>query len=420
MHSDRPEHEILFCVARREPDRARLRPLLSQVQDWDHLFALASYHGLVPLLHKHVHESCTEVVPVNFLSRLKQYALANSQNVLHLLSKQLKVYRLLRDRGVPVAVFKGSLLSQMSYGEIALRQAGDIDLLIDRQDFGRARALLEWLGYEMTPRLTSAQLASHLNHHCEIQFVRDDWFTVVDLHWELAPKSFVFNVETDEVMSRLQTVAVAGAELQTLATEDLILYLSMHGAKHLWRALEWISSLGELIRSTESIDWDVVIERAGKIHATRMLGLALHLVERVSGPGIVSHALGAFDQDETRRRVTKLTSERAESTSERAWSASEKAWSAGRMADEVLEQMFIASGPADSTETNLYNLKIMDRKRDVLVSALRAIFVPTFTDWNALTLPASLHSLYYAYRPLRLSKIYTTALWRKLNSRGAA
>src|SRR6185369_7273234 len=296
------------------------------------------------------------------------------------------------DSGVPVAVFKASVLSQMSYDELALRQAGDIDLLIEPQDFGQARVLLEWLGYEMTPRLTPAQLASHLNNHCEIQFVRDDWFTVVDLHWGLAPKSFVFNVETDEVMSRLQTVAVGSAQIQTLATEDLILYLSMHGAKHLWRALEWISSLGELIRAAESIYWDVVVERAVQTHTTRMMGLGLRLVESVSGLAIDSHVLGAIDKDESMKR----------------------------MAAQVLSQMFVVSGAADSTETNLYNLKIMDRKRDVLVSALRSIFVPTFTDWDALTLPASLHSLYYAYRPLRLSKVYSRLLCRKLSSRGAA
>ena len=394
MLSKRPEHEILFSMARRELDAegAGFRALLSQVQDWEYLLATASYHGLLPLLHKHVHASGADLVPVNVLSRLKQSSLANSQNVLHLLSKQLKVQRLLKDSGVPVAVFKGSVLSQMSYGEISLRTAGDIDLLISPQHFAQVRVLLESLGYEMTPQLTAVQLVSHLKHHCEIQFVRDDWFTVVDLHWALAPKSFVFDLQTDEVMSRLQTVAMAGAEVQTLATEDLILYLSMHGAKHLWRALEWISSLSELIRPAESIDWDVVVARAVQAHATRMLGLALRLVEQVSGLETVSQVTNVID----------------------------KAESMSKMAEQVLAQMFVISGKADSTETNLYNLKIMDRKRDALVSALRAIFIPTFTDWNALTLPPSLHSLYYAWRPLRLSKIYTSSLWRKLSSRGAA
>jgi len=56
----------------------------------------------------------------------------------------------------------------------------------------------------------------------------------------------------------------------------------------------------------------------------------------------------------------------------------------------------------------------MDRKRDALVSALRSIFVPTLPDWQALALPSTLHPLYYAYRPLRLSKVYALSFVRNL------
>ena len=132
--------------------------------------------------------------------------------MLHLIGKQLRVYKLFKENEIPVALFKGPLLAQMAYGEISLRQAGDIDMLIHRQHFDQARLLLESLGYQMFPKLTPAQLASHLNNHCEIQFMRDEWFTVVDLHWDLAPRSFVFKVKADEVMSRLQSVSLAGTD----------------------------------------------------------------------------------------------------------------------------------------------------------------------------------------------------------------
>jgi len=155
--------------------------------------------------------------------------------------------------------------------------------------------------------------------------------------------------------------------------------------KHLWRRLEWISSLGETIRAADDTDWDEVMRRATDAHATRMLGLGLQLAQRVSGIDIPVR----FDKYKG-------------------------------LANEVMAQMFSVSGYADSTETNLYNLKIMDRKRDALVSALRAIFVPTFTDWHALNLPSSLHSLYYAYRPLRLTKVYGSSFLQKLTSRGGA
>jgi hypothetical protein len=87
-----------------------------------------------------------------------------------------------------------------------------------------------------------------------------------------------------------------------------------------------------------------------------------------------------------------------------------------RMAAGIRAQIFNTSSYADSTETNLYNLRIMDRKCDALVSALRSIFVPTVPDWQTLALPSSLHPLYYAYRPLRLSKVYALSFLRKLRT----
>jgi hypothetical protein len=379
------ENQIILCIARRELERSLLRREI----DWDYLFATAQAQGLLPLLHKHLTPAASDLVPGRFLSRLKRESIANSQNVLHLIGKQLRVYKLFREHNIRVALFKGPLLAQLAYGEVSLRQAGDIDVLIPRHDFDHARKLLESLGYEMHPRLTPPQLTSHLNNHCEIQFMRDDWFTVVDLHWELAPRSFVFNVKADEVLLRLQSVSLAGTLVETFNAEDLVLYQSMHGAKHLWRRLEWISALAESLRATPEINWDELVDRAAGARATRILSLGLRLVQQFSDVHVPAHVLAAIDSDGTMQR----------------------------MAQRLRAHLFENSGAADSTETNLYNLRIMDRKRDALISALRALFTPTFPDWQSVTLP--LHPLYYAYRPLRLSKIYGTSVWRRLRSRDA-
>ena len=373
------EEGVLLYTARRESSAG----LVQQSLNWEYLFAIASAHGLLPLLRKEL-SKFTDLIPPHALSHLKRESVSNTQAVLHLISKQIRILKLFKEHEIPVATFKGPVLSQMAYREIALRQAGDIDLLIHRRHFGRAKSLLESLGYQMFPKLTSAQLASHLHHHCEITFMRDDWFTVIDLHWELAPKTFVFNLETDEVMSRLQSISLAGTMVETFGAEDSVLYQAMHGAKHLWRRLEWVVALAESVRL--GVDWDLLIESAQRTRMTRMLALGLRLVEEFGDVPIPSRVLGTIDADKAMERLSA----------------------------KIRVQMFSTYGPADSTETNLYNLWIMDRKRDALISALRAIFVPTFTDWQAVALPASLHPLYYAVRPLRLSKVYGSSLLRKV------
>ncbi len=376
---NRPEDNLILRIARRES----AADLVQQSLNWDYLFATASAHGLLPLLQKDL-STLTHLIPPHALSHFKRESVSNTQAVLHLASKLIRVIQRFKEHELPVATFKGSILSQMGYGEIALRQAGDIDLLIHRHDFHRAKSLLESLGYQMFPQLTPAQLASHLHHHCEITFMRDDWLTVIDLHWELAPKTFVFNLETDEVMSRLQSICVAGTMVETFGNEDSVLYQSMHGAKHLWRRLEWIVALAGSLKS--EIDWDVLMQRAESARMKRIFALGLRLVEEFGDVPIPARVLGLIDADKAMEHLSA----------------------------KIRGQIFSTYGPADSRETNLYNLRIMDRKRDALISALRAIFVPTFTDWQAVALPASLHSLYYAVRPLRLSKVYGSSLLRRV------
>src|SRR5215210_319641 len=144
--SNRSENKLILCIARRELDAAELRQLLRQPLDWDYVLATAYAHGLLPLLQKHLSTVGGDLVPRQFLSRLKRESVANSQNVLHLVGKQLRVYKLFKEHRIPVALFKGAPLAHMAYGEISLRQAGDIDLLIHRRHFHQACLLLESLG----------------------------------------------------------------------------------------------------------------------------------------------------------------------------------------------------------------------------------------------------------------------------------
>jgi len=396
MNKSRPEHDLLVAVARRQLDSGdvdQLRRLAKLDIDWQYLLLTARQHGLIPLLHKHLNKAVSDLLPGKVRTKLKQESVANTQSILYLVGQAIKVDTLFRENGIPTAIFKGPILSQLVYDEMSLRQAGDIDVLIGREHFNRAKELLESLGFQMVPKLTSAQQAAHVAFHCEIQFVRDDWFTVVDLHWDLTPRSFVFGMSGEEVMSRLQTVSLAGSQIETFCAEDLLLYQAMHGAKHLWRWFEAISSVAELVKTIEPSAWSRVIDQAVKAHATKMLGLALRLAELIFEVTPPENVLLALD----RNRVM------------------------AELAEKVRDELFTTQNRlSDSTDTNLYNLRIMDRRRDAVLSSLRAFFVPTLSDWTALSLPSSLHPLYYAIRPLRLSKVYSASLLRRLTNKPAS
>jgi len=392
MKTVRVEHDLLLRVARLDLDeikKGELTQLQKKQIDWEYLISTARQHGLIPLLHRHLSSSLAEI-PTAQLERIRQESIENSQAVLHLIGRLRELLKVFNEEHLPALIFKGPVLSEIAYGENSLRQAGDLDILVQVENFNDAKRLLESLGYEMTPPLTSTQQAAHLGFHCEIQFMRDNRFTVVDLHWSLTPKAFPFVLNPEEWIARGQQVSFAGVPLRTFGLEDLILFQSMHGAKHYWSRLEWISSLAEIIRSHSQIDWVALINRARSARGVRILALGLHLAQRVGDVEIPQPVLSEIDADGAMKKI----------------------------AEERLAELFIPQrSEYRSVRAIRDNLKIMDRKRDVMASMLNAVFVPTISDWQTLTLPNSLYLFYYVLRPFRLGVTYAVAAWQTFVSR---
>ena len=389
------ENDLLLCIARRDLDPTlseQLATLLNKTLDWNYLLHTAEHHGLTPLLHKHL-SSLPESANQSYSHAIEDDAFRNTQEALYLTGQLLRLNRKFRSAEIRVLAFKGPLLSDLVYGDVSLRRAGDLDLLIQRHNYKRAKALLETMGYRMTPALTDKQEASHLASHCEMQFVKDQGFSVVDLHWELAPKSFTFGMTTDHVFQNCQTIELSGEPFETFDNEDLVLYQCMHAAKHLWMRFEWISAIAELLRKKDFVDWDKLVAKAKQIRGERMLALGLRLVDRFYEVPVSQSVFDSIDRNGLMQK----------------------------MANDLATDIFrVRVTRPESTETGLYNFRIMDRKRDAGRSLIRAIFLPTLADWETLKLPSSLHLLYYIYRPLRLMRMYASTILSRLRADGAS
>ena len=388
------ENDLLLSIARRDLSPAlseQLAAPLNKTLDWNYLLPTAEHHGLTPLLHKHL-SSLPKTANQSYSGAIEDDAFRNTQEALYLTGQLVRLNRKLRSAGIRVLAFKGPLLSYLVYGDVSLRRAGDLDLLIERHNYKSAKALLETLGYRMTPALTQKQEASHLASHCEIQFVKDQGFSVVDLHWELAPKAFTFGLTTGDVFQNSQLIELSGELFETFGNEDLVLYQCMHAAKHLWMRFEWICAIAELLRKKDFIDWDKLVLKARRIRGERMLALGLRLVDRFYEVPVPP---SVFDSVDHHCLMQKMAIE---------------------LAPDIFRMRVTRP---ESTETGLYNFRIMDRKSDAGRSLMRAIFLPTLADWETLKLPSGLHLLYYVYRPLRLMRMYASTILSRPRPDGA-
>jgi len=374
-----PEQRLLLCIARRnlDPETARrLRSLVASPLDWRYLQEIAAEHRLLPLLALHVTSHCADLVPPEVLEALRNALFENRESTLYLTRELVRVLTRFKRAGIEALSFKGPVLGQIAYEDIGLRQAGDLDILIRPKDFQRAAEVLGELAYTMEPQLTRAQQQAHLRFHCEIQFMNQDAFSVVDLHWGVTPRTFPLTLTSDDFLSHRKTILLAGQAIETLTDEDLVFYLAVHAAKHSFRKLEWMTTLAELVRSNSQLSWVTVKERAIKANAERIVCLALLTVESVYGLPVPKEfaalANAAELRDTARKILAFLLANNAEPHGLQAF----------RWARRFL--------PA----------------RDAYMSLVRAMFVPTIADWRAVTLPDALYPLYYLLRPMRLLTKY--------------
>jgi hypothetical protein len=313
-------------------------------------------------------------VPCDILDGSRSRHLIISARSLYLTNETIRVCGLLAKSGVTAIAFKGPTLATLAYREAGLREFSDLDLLVSFSEFATAREILIANGYR--PRCADARaLASSIFQSYEDTFVANDAVALVDLHWRVLPRYFDF-AAPDLLRTRTQRIELHGRPLSTLATEDLILFLCVHGAKHGWPLLSWICDLAGLTYRGVGVDWRSLLSRAEGCRSRRALFLGLHLAHELIGAAIPSDFIALMRADRTVERLAR----------------------------RVVRAMFLNFGERAglSQELIIPLLSIETAPRRICYLADRAIS-PTLEDWEAMPLPASLFPLYFLTRPFRLA-----------------
>ena len=106
--------------------------------EWKTVLDLADRHGVLPLLTQALSDASLRVPP-DVLNTLRQGYQTNLHKALFLSRELIRILDKLSAAGLEVMPYKGLALAETVYGDIALRQSGDIDLLIRASDFVRVR-----------------------------------------------------------------------------------------------------------------------------------------------------------------------------------------------------------------------------------------------------------------------------------------
>jgi len=356
-----PELEqLIYICARASDNELRMSVESGKGVNEEKLTMLATRHGLSEVLGRWRGNS---VVPVS-----ANPVTINLEMNLRKAGELIQLIRKMERGGIRVIPYKGPTLAILAYGDLSLRTFGDLDLLIAREDTGNAFSLMKEQGYAPEIDLNDERLREFEKYTNVLAWWSEDRQISVELHWELSPAYLPYPNGFNVLYERRQEVEVGGHLVSTLSTEDLLLYLCLHGAKHAWERLSWIVDVGWLIRR-RVVDWERVLT-VGRGYE-RMIGLGLELARRVTGVDVP-------------RQVREII-------------ASDPL--IGALSDRVL--IWMESPPGWITRTR-FLMDASGNRRDGLRLLRRILFTPSAADWGIVGLPARFTGVYRLIRLFRL------------------
>jgi hypothetical protein len=378
----RPEDELLLCAARARTNpetAARMRSLLQGEMDWKRLLAAARGHGLAPLLYIGLDSACTGLVPKSVLRELGRRFVLNSARNRVMTAELVRILALFEGHGIAALPFKGPLLAESIYGDLALREFEDLDILVHESKVAEAEILMQAEGYLTADELPQDRPVSYRRTQHEITYRHPRKSFFIDLHWRMAPAFFQFPMDMDRLWTRIEWTSLAGSRVRNLSKEDALLILCAHGGRHFWKKLEWVGGVAGLISAHPEINWEYVFDQARDIGSERVLLLGLLMVHNLFGAEIPQAAL-----QRTRKDEVLCT-----------------------LAAEAQRRLFIPNPqPVNLVEECFNTASLTDRWQDGLRIFFRTLFLPRYKDWIWLKLPGRLFFLYYPVRIFRLLRRY--------------
>jgi hypothetical protein len=214
----------------------------------------------------------------------------------------LRIAREAGEEGVELIVLKGPALAHHFYPDASWRAFADIDLLVRTNDWRRACAVLDRMGFHRQrpePRAGFDERFGKAAVHADHQGLN------VDLHRTLVLGSFGLWMHPEELFERTVTFPLADVPLRRLDDTATLLHACVHAALGFQdpllmplRDLAQVASLGK-------VDWDELGRWAARWKLGGVIGHAFDTAERLLGfeqPAEVA-AVRAFPVGRRERRA---------------------------------------------------------------------------------------------------------------------
>ena len=380
-----PEFALVAACCRwpdSEARRAAIRAAARPIEDWDRVMVVAQRHRVALLLRHGLGTAGIALPPPHDRWLAARAARLTQRNLLHF-AQSLRLTDMLGAAQIDHLFVKGESLALLAYGDLTLKSATDIDLLIGPRDIARAGGLLQRSGFRRllpAPGFPEHELPLYHAMRKDSLWVHDASGVRLELHHRLFNNRH-FLPAIDLAAPRQPVSRDGQGSLPTLATPALFAYLCGHGAIQGWQRLKWVADVAALLAGRTEREIAALHDHVQRLGAGRCAGQALLLCRDLLGTQLPPALEKALRRD---RRTAALVA------------AARTTLTGGRGAAEPTGRRMALR--------NLRCAMLIDRRPPFQLELLRARWV-SLADREMLALPRAARFLYPLLRlPLMLAR----------------
>jgi hypothetical protein len=283
---------------------------------------------------------------------------------------------LLESAGIPVLHYKGPLASQLLYGDRCRRTYFDLDFLVRRDDLRAVSRLLRDAGYRCDADPAESQ--EHIERE-QKEYAFVSGLICVEPHWSLTARRYPFPIDYASLWEQAVVYDLAGVKLRTFCPADMLLILSVVGAKGQWKRLQMVTDVAQFYRSMDSTLAEPVLEHARQVGCERIVLVGAQLAETLLEAPIPAAIRARIDDD---RHAIERICRRV----------------IGRLFEATPQSHALLGNSPHVFSPLLFQMR--ERRRDRLAYLVRATTTPTGLHMRRFRLPAWAYPAYRLIVPV--------------------
>lgn len=231
---------------------ARALVLCAADINWPQFIQLAEAKQSLPLAYRNLSALQAGGPPTQFREEMHRRSVSMALAALRMMAAQIQFQKACLDAcGADYAYIKGSVIAAAYYGDVGLRFARDIDILV--RETAIPEVVFQALGSGYTMDLMG-QSASHCSEADIFSILLQEGAVTlhspdgipIELHKCLGKDGFTY-FSSDKILRNKCVISIGGMPSNMLHINDLFPYICYHHSGHYWSRLHWLADLDAMI-----------------------------------------------------------------------------------------------------------------------------------------------------------------------------